>query len=531
MREEQEPAIDGWDGDDSFDDARVEPIAPGARAPGGVNQHTPAPDWTKRISTRGKLARASIAALAVIVVVIVVLPHTSFALPPQITRLLTPAPTQTPTPGRFTAGQFEQVPTPVVPGATTNPIAPSLRDPATAFTCATPAQTDPAASGPVSGEISLWVTHDVGQTWSRVALPNVIGTTCDLETAQDGSRRLTLNVDNYALDQNMQPCAHSRYFLSEDDGASWREVHHTTSAPAGYTNGSCSLWATARHLFMTSYFDSDNNQNGPSQSVSSLERSDDGGQTWRRADDGLPDGAGDGFAQPLDATGEALFTFDSRYDAGALTQSDLWISPDAGESWRRADSARFPTPPRGSGPIGGFFTEAHLGDLASGSQACHCVFGLSYPNGFAREIVGWHLYQSRDLSHWTPLPPIPVKGTSVERSGVYQLLGLTADGRLLVVGADPEEGVPTLPDSNGQISGREPSLWSWNTHTGRWELAHTHVPCEDLQTCYLYSTGVSTVVDASGKAIGTWMWVMNQSGFAQTGPPISTSYRVYIPAA
>ena len=90
MREGKEP--DGHsadDGDDSFDDVRVEPIAPGERAQRGANQSVLAPDWTKRLSTRGKLARAFIAALAVTVAVIVVFPRTNFTLPPQITRLLT----------------------------------------------------------------------------------------------------------------------------------------------------------------------------------------------------------------------------------------------------------------------------------------------------------------------------------------------------------------------------------------------------------------------------------------------------------
>ena len=168
MREGKEP--DGHsadDGDDSFDDVRVEPIAPGERAQRGANQSVLAPDWTKRLSTRGKLARAFIAALAVTVAVIVVFPRTNFTLPPQITRLLTPAPTQTPTPGRFTTGAFEQVPLPDDPTATTSAVIPSPHDPSTAYTCAFPVQ---ATSGgdPTSGEISLWITHDAGQTWSRV---------------------------------------------------------------------------------------------------------------------------------------------------------------------------------------------------------------------------------------------------------------------------------------------------------------------------------------------------------------------------
>jgi hypothetical protein len=167
---------------------------------------------------------------------------------------------------------------------------------------------------------------------------------------------------------------------------------------------------------------------------------------------------------------------------------------------------------------------------SGGPQACHCVVGVSYPEGYAPNIIGQHLYLSRDFTHWTLVPPIPVKGTNALRSGVYNTLGMTSDGRLLALGPNPQEGVPALPDHDGQVSGPPPALWAWNTYTGRWELAPTHIPCEDLQSCFVYPTGVSVAVGTSGIPVGTYFWVSVQTGTGVNGPPSQAYYRLYIPA-
>ena len=443
MREGKEPDVHSADdGDDSFDDVRVEPIAPGERAQRGANQSVLAPDWTKRLSTRGKLARALIAALAVIVAVIVVFPRTNFTLPPQITRLLTPAPTQTPTPGRFTTGAFEQVPLPDDPTATTYAVIPSPHDPSTAYTCAFPVQ---ATSGgdPTSGEISLWITHDAGRTWSRVALQDAIGTSCDVESAMDGSHRVALSVSNLALDQNGRACAHGHLYLSEDDGATWRTIEHTSVAPAVSQYGDCMLQATAKHLFLETFF-----SNNGDYGHTILERSDDGGQTWQRADHGLENVGIQWYAQPLDSSGESLVTliqhFDNPgFDNRGQIQSDLWMTRDAGATWRHVGPT-MPAPSQLAELRDWLFSDRswqrnHIGYLPVHLRRVELAGGSP--------LVGQHIYRTTDFIHWTPLPSIPIKGTSLQRSGVYQTLGMTADGRLLALGADPKEGVPALPRS------------------------------------------------------------------------------------
>jgi hypothetical protein len=520
MRDEKEPVNAELDGEESFDDVRIEPIAPSERVPPGEKQSATAPDWTKRLTTRGKLARALIAALAVIVVLVVVLTRTAFTLPPQITRLLTPAPTQTPTPGRFTTGEFEQIPLPIVPNAAPSAVIPSPHDPITAYTCMNPVQSS-SGGDPTSGEISLWITHDAGQTWSRAPLQDAVGTSCDVESAMDGSHRVTLSMSNLALDQSGQVCAHSRFYLSEDDGATWQPIKHTSLAPAASQYGDCSLQATAKHLFLDTWTGNNGNQG-----LSILERSDDGGQTWQRADHGLESVNTQWFAQPLDSGAESLVTLISKYDNPSQIQSDLWITRDAGATWRRVGPVAPDTPTANYG-IGFLLTEVGSGIT---SDACHCVFGASYPYGGSL-IVGEHIYRTTDFIHWMPLPPIPVKGTSVQRSGVYQTLGITLDGKLLALGADPREGMPALPDHNGRVSGSAPALWAWDIHTGRWEVAPTRIPCADLQSCYIYSTGVSVTAGANQQPLGTWLWINDQLNVSQDGAPTQIYYRVYIPMA
>ncbi|HEV2236975.1 MAG TPA: sialidase family protein, partial [Ktedonobacterales bacterium] len=509
MRGENEPdAGDRGDADGAaFAEAHVEPIQRGERDTPGPIVSAPAPGWPRRHSVRGKASRALIIALAVIVALAVLLPRPTFTVPPQITRLLTPVPPA------FTTGAFEPVPRPVVPGTRLSFFTPSPRDPATAYVCASPDGGGPVASG----VIALWGTHDAGHTWSRVALPDIIGTYCEVYAAADGSHRVVMSAHNFALDQNAPARAHSQFFLSDDDGATWHAIVPTSLTPSGsHIDVGFFALVTARHLFMTA---SANDATTTGADVPILVRSDDGGQTWQRADNGLPDSAV-GYLQLLDATGETLVAFDTGNSSGPPIATGVWISPDAGASWRRVESARLPMPPRGSDLIPAFLTEAPLGELASAPHTCHCVVGLSLPSDLNGDItsafnMGVHLYVSRDLTQlarWTPLPPLPVEGTSAVRSGVYQVLGLTGDGRVLVLGADPEQGLPKNPGAvkAGQ-SGPRTRLWAWNTHTGRWELASTNVPCQFSQRCSFNGSSplaVSVRRDASGRPAATALWVL-----------------------
>ncbi len=287
-------ADDGDAADESFDGAQIKPMAssaPGTAAHLGPEGPMAAPGWTQRLSMRGKLARALVVALALLVVLLVVLPHSTLTVPPAIARLLTPAPTAPPQPGHFTTDSWEQVAGPPVQAALYYDLSPSAVGPLTAFTC-TLVPSDPTSSSRAQS-VTVWATHDAGVRWAQAALPPLMGTSCAVSPARDGSHRVTLNVPDYALDINAQACAHSQYYLSEDDGATWRRIQHASIAQSVSQFGVCSLWAAGRHLYLeTTYF---SNSGDPGRSF--LERSDDGGRSWTRAD-GVLDGGSDELVCP-----------------------------------------------------------------------------------------------------------------------------------------------------------------------------------------------------------------------------------------
>ena len=164
------------DAHESFDGMRIEEIAPRPSTAPDQSERSSAeglvaaPDWTQRLSTRGKLARVLIVALAVLVALFALLPRSTFTLPPGIARLLTPAPTQTPLPGAFTSGSWEPVPGPPIPVGSYYALTASPTDPATAYACMVLASAD-ATGVMISPSVALWLTHDAGQTWREATLP------------------------------------------------------------------------------------------------------------------------------------------------------------------------------------------------------------------------------------------------------------------------------------------------------------------------------------------------------------------------
>ena len=120
-----------------------------------------------------------------------------------------------------------------------------------------------------------------------------------------------------------RPVRTASTILSEDDGATWRRIQHTSIAQSVSQFGVCTLWAAGRHLYLeTTSF---SNSGDPGRTV--LERSDDGGRSWTRADGVLAELAASWYAQPLDATGDTLAAL-------VVGEVDLWITQDAGASWQ-----------------------------------------------------------------------------------------------------------------------------------------------------------------------------------------------------
>jgi hypothetical protein len=516
MRKKSQSPAGGADefSDESLDDVQVEAITAISNAPdlpghSAAEESAAAPGWTKRLSTRGKVARTLVIALAVIVALVVLLPNPAFTLPPGIVRRLTPASTQTPLPGRFSTGDWEPVARPPIQTAYSYDLVPSPVNPDTAYACLF------IESAEHNSVVQLWITRDAGYAWRQAELPTVTGLSCTVSPALDGSHLVSMSVDNATLDQNAQPCDHNQYLLSEDDGASWRPIQHASILPVSADGGACQLWPTARRLFMWSYSYSD-------PAVALLERSDDNGLSWRRADGGLAGLNAFWYPQLLDASGDTL---------GALVGNapDLWITRNAGASWQRI------------GPIvrdivgvqiavSDLLTEASFGRAPSASRTCRCAFAVS-TSGFLGDSAGRQIFISRDYTHWSPLPPIPVAGASATRSGVFQVLGPTADGRLLALGADPDAGLPATPDRVGIVSGPPPRLWAWNAHTGRWELAGTPAPCDGLQRCNIFPNGASAVVQSDGALLGTMVWLTIVKGAGEGQPATFTAFRLFVPVS
>jgi hypothetical protein len=294
-------------------------------------------------------------------------------------------------------------------------------------------------------------------------------------------------------------------------------------APPVSQEGDCFMLVTARHLFLNIVM-------RENQGHATLERSDDDGRTWQRADHGLETlllvPQAPWFAQPLDATGDALVTSGASISGGNGVHADFWVTHDAGAHWQRVTADPLPDPSFDVGSNAALLAEPALADS---SRACQCavvVNTFDALSGRSYSMLNKRLYSSRDLAHWTPLPPLPVKGTSAQFSGVYATLGMTGDGRLLALGPDPEEGVPSQIGINGLFDKAPPALWLWDTHTGRWAVARTQLPCQNPQNCYAlpyFTFGVSVSAGAPGQPPGTWFWIGAGGG--------GRDFRVFIPAA
>jgi hypothetical protein len=497
------------------DDLQVEAITPITSASGQPDRSAAEGaattlGWTKRLTTHGKAVRALVIVLVIIVVLVILLPHPTVTLPSGIARLLTPAPTQTPQPGRFSTGEWEPVAGPPVQTAYFYDLVPSPVNPNTAYTCLFLESLEAGQIVVRSDVPELWFTRDAGYTWRQAALPLVTGSNCTVVPSLDSSHRVTLSVNNPTLDQNAPSCAHSVFLLSEDDGVTWRRIEHTAITTESRETSDCELWSTARHLFLYTAAYS-----GATPAYIHLERSDDGGLTWLFADHGLGEGGAEWYPQPLDASGDTL---------GALVgyKHDLWITRDAGAHWQMMGPITSDIAAAQS--LSYLFSEANLG---SWPDMCRCLYALSISPGYLGYNQGQRVFVSHDYVHWSPLPSLPAWGISSTRTGVYQILGSTADGRLLALGADPGAPPIATPDANGRFKGSPPRLWAWNTHANRWDLAESRLPCNDIQDCNVYAIGASPVTQADGALRGTMFWL---TGLNVAGESTAfATFRLFVP--
>src|SRR5262249_31793042 len=136
------------------------------------------------------------------------------------------------------------------------------------------------------GPFTLWRSTDVGAHWARFAPLDARGMGCALSFAPNDLQRVTFQLSQVAPGEQL--CRRATFYLSTDGGASWRQLPQHSIAPAHVSYGWCGRHATAHHLFLVYSF-------APASrapQISLLERSDDDGATWTRADAGVS-GAGE----------------------------------------------------------------------------------------------------------------------------------------------------------------------------------------------------------------------------------------------
>lgn len=196
-----------------------------------------------------------------------------------------------------------------------------------------------------------------------------------------------------------------------------------------------------------------------------LERSDDDGASWVRADRGLGDNAF--FFMPNIGPGDTLAVTVTHFPAQVSIMptpiaTNLWTSSDAGDTWQQVS-----TLPQGAGT---FLWTSQATAGSAWPTANHPFYALEHeqiPSDLYRERA----LMSRDGHTWTLLPPLPVSGATADRPGVLQALSALPDGRLAVWGPDPQGSVPAS-DANQSNQGLVSAfwLWLWDPATQQWQV-------------------------------------------------------------
>lgn len=377
--------------------------------------------------------------------------------------------------------------------------------------------TDPSVMLACTGRpLSLWRSADAGATWTQYTPTLGAASYCSFSFAPDDANLVVLQAAMSG--QDSQACVRDTFYLSHDGGGAWRELPpHTSIAPGGTVVGTCDLMVTRRHLFLHYYYE----VTGQSPQLSLLERSDDDGATWTRADRGLGDDAL--YFMPEVGPGETLALTVVRMpatpDPAAMKGAELWTSSDAGATWREVS-----TLPVGAGTA--LWSSSPPGSGASAGQAWptpdHPFYALE------SEQIPSNLYRERALmsgdgQRWTLLPPLPVSGASAERPGILQALTALPDGRLVVWGPGPQGSVPAVGTYPKEVETYW--LWLWSPTTGRWQAFSAPLPTPSTEGCGL-CWGAAT---ARAKNGATYLYVERlQSGPSPEPPP--GMFRIQLPA-
>lgn len=272
---------------------------------------------------------------------------------------------------------------------------------------------------------------------------------------------------------------------------------------------------TAHHVFLAYSFI----PASQAQQVSLLERSDDDGTTWMRADRGLGDGAL--FFMPNVGPGDTLAMTVLHLPAQAgHTTTELWTSLDAGQTWRL--ESRLPNSP------GTLMLAVHPQPGTAWPMSERPFYALvaeQIPSYLYRERV----LQSGDGQQWSLLPPLPVSGVSDERRGILQALAVLPDGRLAVWGTNPQVGLP------GPNAIQEPMsafwLWLWDPAARQWQTLPLPLNVTAFEGCGLcWSAQISVSEDrVTYLYLGYYVDPLGHDTTGMTGQALPGVLRVRLP--
>ncbi|HET9921709.1 MAG TPA: hypothetical protein VFQ30_17845 [Ktedonobacteraceae bacterium] len=258
--------------------------------------------------------------------------------------------------------------------------------------------------------IRLWRTHDTGLHWSALSLPASFGTGCTISMARSQPQRIAVLMTNTY--DNQRPCDQDMLYLSNDGGNSWKHIPYSSLAPQGARTVFCQVTVTAHSLYLCYSFIS-GGQNSPQ--VSLLERTDDDGASWLRIDSAF--GSSALFSAPAVGADDTLAIAVTHVLPASKTQSVLWISHNAGNSWQQG----------GTLPVTGTYLLAPRQQNTPWPSSTAPFYVLANEQ-IPSDLYDLQAFQSGNGRQWTALPPLPAPGTSARQPGLLQALAVKDDG-------------------------------------------------------------------------------------------------------
>ena len=378
-----------------------------------------------------------------------------------------PAPVPTPTlqPTQIASSRWEPISLPL-PGNRLLAYTVSPTDPETLYACANAVGT--STDSVSEGSITLWGTHDAGHHWFSISLPATSGTGCTISVALSQPQHIAFEVTNDSDDH--RPCDRNILYLSTDSGASWQRIPHHSIAPQGAANGFCSITVTGQHLYL--WYTFGGGENSPQLSL--LERTDNDGITWSRADTDF--GPGVFFFPPQIGEDGTLATIVRHARPTSETRPVLWMSHDSGRSWQQR--ATLPA------SVGTYLLTSPRQNPSWPTPAVpfYALAGEQIPSN----LYDLQVFQSPDGQQWFAIPPLPVPGASGEHPGLLQALAATNNGHLLAFGVNPNTGLPA-----SAVAEQKPMaafwLWLWDPRTSHWRVLSfplIHLADENCGLCW-----------------------------------------------